>query len=124
MADKASRQRQIIVLVGAGGVGKTALAIQFTQNNFFEEYDPTIEDTYMKQVTLSGEGWFLEMIDTAGREEYRTMQDQYMRMGDGFLCVFSVDNENSFEEIYQHLEQIKRVKYTVDCTPPIVCELE
>jgi len=33
-----------IGVIGDGGVGKTALAIQFTLNHFVETYDPTIED--------------------------------------------------------------------------------
>jgi len=43
-----------IVLMGAGGVGKSAICIQFIQNHFVDEYDPTIEDSYRKQVYISG----------------------------------------------------------------------
>ena len=39
-----------LVVVGAGGVGKSALTIQLIQNHFVDEYDPTIEDSYRKQV--------------------------------------------------------------------------
>lgn len=31
------------MVVGAGGVGKSALTIQLIQNHFVDEYDPTIE---------------------------------------------------------------------------------
>ena len=41
-----------LVVVGAGGVGKSALTIQLIQNHFVEEYDPTIEDSYRKQVLV------------------------------------------------------------------------
>ena len=41
-----------MVVVGAGGVGKSALTIQLIQNHFVDEYDPTIEDSYRKQVRL------------------------------------------------------------------------
>lgn len=41
-----------LVVVGAGGVGKSALTIQLIQNHFVDEYDPTIEDSYRKQVSL------------------------------------------------------------------------
>ena len=33
-----------------------------------------------------------------------------MRTGEGFLCVFAVNNINSFQEVNQYREQIKRVK--------------
>ena len=44
-----------LVVVGAGGVGKSALTIQLIQNHFVDEYDPTIEDSYRKQVRLVNE---------------------------------------------------------------------
>ena len=55
----------------AGGVGKSALTIQLIQNHFVDEYDPTIEDSYRKQVVIDGETCLLDILDTAGQEEYR-----------------------------------------------------
>ena len=48
------------------------------------------------------------------------MRDQYMRSGEGFLCVFAVNSAKSFEEIKQYREQIKRVKDADDI--PMVCK--
>lgn len=108
-----------LVVVGAGGVGKSALTIQFIQNHFVEEYDPTIEDSYRKQVVIDGETCLLDILDTAGQEEYSAMRDQYMRSGEGFLCVFAVDNMKSFGDIPQYREQIRRVK-DADDTPMVL----
>lgn len=47
-----------LVVVGAGGVGKSALTIQLIQNHFVDEYDPTIEDSYRKQVVIGKWYWF------------------------------------------------------------------
>ena len=94
----------------AGGVGKSALTIQLIQNHFVDEYDPTIEDSYRKQVVIDGETCLLDILDTAGQEEYSAMRDQYMRTGEGFLLVFAVNNAKSFEDISTYREQIKRVK--------------
>jgi len=99
-----------LVVVGAGGVGKSALTIQLIQNHFVDEYDPTIEDSYRKQVVIDGETCLLDILDTAGQEEYSAMRDQYMRTGEGFLIVFAVNNAKSFEDITAYREQIKRVK--------------
>lgn len=99
-----------LVVVGAGGVGKSALTIQLIQNHFVDEYDPTIEDSYRKQVVIDGETCLLDILDTAGQEEYSAMRDQYMRTGEGFLCVFAINNAKSFEDVHQYREQIKRVK--------------
>ncbi len=39
-----------LVVVGAGGVGKSTLTIQFIQQHFCNDYDPTIEDSYNKMI--------------------------------------------------------------------------
>ena len=41
-----------LVVVGGGGVGKSALTIQFVQSHFVDEYDPTIEGTSAPAIHL------------------------------------------------------------------------
>ncbi|XP_050524088.1 GTPase HRas [Daktulosphaira vitifoliae] len=116
-----------LVVVGAGGVGKSALTIQLIQNHFVDEYDPTIEDSYRKQVVIDGETCLLDILDTAGQEEYSAMRDQYMRTGEGFLLVFAINNTKSFEDISNYREQIKRVKDAEDVPMVLVgnkCDLQ
>ena len=99
-----------IVVVGGGGVGKSALTIQLIQNHFVDEYDPTIEDSYRKQTIIDDECCMLDILDTAGQEEYAVMRDSYLRTGQGFLCVFSITSRSSFDEISTFRKQIHRVK--------------
>jgi len=116
-----------LVVVGGGGVGKSALTIQLIQNHFIDEYDPTIEDSYRKQVTIDEETSLLDILDTAGQEEYSAMRDQYMRTGEGFLCVYAITSRSSFDEISAFREQILRVK-DEDHVPMVLvgnkCDLE
>lgn len=99
-----------LVVVGGGGVGKSALTIQFIQSYFVTDYDPTIEDSYTKQCQIDSVVARLDILDTAGQEEFSAMREQYMRTGEGFLLVFSVTDRSSFEEIYKFQKQILRVK--------------
>lgn len=55
--------------------------------HILDEYDPTIEDSYRKQVAIDDDTCVLDILDTAGQEEYSAMQDQYMRTGQGFIMV-------------------------------------
>ena len=116
-----------LVIVGGGGVGKSALTIQLIQNHFIDEYDPTIEDSYRKQVTIDDETCLLDILDTAGQEEYSAMRDQYMRTGQGFLCTYAITSRSSFDEITAFREQILRVK-DEDKVPMVLvgnkCDLE
>eukprot|EP00842_Homolaphlyctis_polyrhiza_P000363 jgi/Hompol1/1327/HPOL_005563-RA len=99
-----------IVVVGGGGVGKSALTIQFIQSQFVDEYDPTIEDSYRKQCVIDGETALLDVLDTAGQEEYSAMREQYMRSGEGFLLIYAITSRSSFEEAQAFYQQILRVK--------------
>lgn len=73
------------------------------------------------QVVIDGETCLLDILDTAGQEEYSAMRDQYMRTGEGFLCVFAIDNMKSFEDIESYRGQIRRVKDADDI--PMICKL-
>lgn len=99
-----------IVVVGGGGVGKSAITIQFIQSYFVTDYDPTIEDSYTKQCVIDDVPAKLDILDTAGQEEFSAMREQYMRSGEGFLLVYSLTDHNSFAEISKFQKQILRVK--------------
>jgi GTPase KRas len=102
------------------------------------------QDSYRKQCVIDDEVALLDVLDTAGQEEYgyaaiavnpayidfipvRAMREQYMRTGEGFLLVYSITSRNSFEEISTFYQQILRVK-DKDTFPVIVvankCDLE
>ncbi|KAF2012404.1 ras-domain-containing protein [Aaosphaeria arxii CBS 175.79] len=101
-----------LVVLGDGGVGKTALTIQLCLNHFVETYDPTIEDSYRKQVQIDGQSCMLEVLDTAGQEEYIALRDQWIRDGEGFVLVYSISSRPSFDRIRKFHHQIQRVKET------------
>lgn len=99
-----------LVVVGDGGVGKSALTIQFFQKLFVTDYDPTIEDSYIQHTEIDGQWCILDVLDTAGQEEFSAMREQYMRKGDGFLLVYSVTDKQSFDNMPHFHTQILRVK--------------
>ena len=76
MADQSLEHK--LVVLGGGGVGKSALTIRLVTDNFLEEYDPTIEDSYRKQVKIDGEAALLDILDTAGQEEFDSMQVRWL----------------------------------------------
>jgi GTPase KRas len=84
-------------------------------------------DSYRKQCQIDEETALLDVLDTAGQEEYSAMREQYMRTGEGFLLVYSITSRQSFEEILTFQQQILRVK-DKDYFPIIVvgnkCDLE
>ncbi|KAH9370236.1 hypothetical protein HPB48_007427 [Haemaphysalis longicornis] len=85
-----------VIMVGSGGVGKSALTLQFMYDEFVEDYEPTKADSYRKKVILDGEEVQIDILDTAGQEDYAAIRDNYFRSGEGFLCVFSIEEPENF----------------------------
>lgn len=114
MAAKAKTQTPAVIhkviMVGSGGVGKSALTLQFMYDEFIEDYEPTKADSYRKKVVLDGEDVQIDILDTAGQEDYAAIRDNYFRSGEGFLCVFSITEPESFQATSEFREQILRVK--------------
>jgi GTPase KRas len=54
------------------------------------EYDATLEGAYRKTCVIDGEVAPLDILDTAGQEEYFAMREQYMRSSHGFVLVYSI----------------------------------
>lgn len=126
-----------VIMVGSGAVGKSALTLQFMYGDFVEEYDPTKADSYRKkvrpflhllaflpsmarfpsrlisrlplQVMMDNEEIQIDILDTAGQEEYAAIRDNYYRSGEGFLCVFSITEHESFVATADFRDQILRV---------------
>ncbi|EEP76035.1 protein ras-2 [Uncinocarpus reesii 1704] len=107
-----------LVVLGEGGVGKTALTIQLCLNHFVETYDPTIEDSYRKQVVIDQQLCMLEVLDTAGQEEYTSLRDQWIRDGEGFVLVYSITSRSSFSSIQKFYNQIQLVKESASSGSP------
>lgn len=99
-----------VIIVGSGGVGKSALTLQFMYDEFVEDYEPTKADSYRKKMVLNGEEIHVDILDTAGQEDYAAIRDNYFRSGDGFLCVFSITEQESLNAADELREQILRVK--------------
>ncbi|CAI8501523.1 unnamed protein product [Hanseniaspora opuntiae] len=103
------REYKLIVL-GAGGVGKSCLTVQYISSQYIDSYDPTIEDSYNKIINIDNRIVELEILDTAGIEQFTAMRELYIKNGDGFLLVYSVNDQNSFKELIKLREQILKIK--------------
>lgn len=54
----------------------------------------------------------LEILDTAGTEQFASMRDLYIKNGHGFVVVYSITSMQTFQDIRTMKEQIMRVKGT------------
>ncbi|GAA5880410.1 hypothetical protein JCM16303_003933 [Sporobolomyces ruberrimus] len=108
-----------IVIVGDGGVGKSSITMQLLRRDFSEEYDPTVEDSYSTQLSLDGKDYAIEIIDTAGQEEYRGLwAETSAREGDGFILTYAIDSQDSFELLPDFLHTLRKAKSPEDNPTP------
>ncbi|CAF3436615.1 unnamed protein product [Rotaria socialis] len=100
----------IVCVFGSGGVGKSCLTIQFVQDIFMPKYDPTIEDVYKKTIEIDEKRYSLEIVDTAGTEEFSAMKDMYIKDSHGFLLVYSITSLATFNDISGYYDRILSVQ--------------
>ena len=81
-----------VALMGFREVGKSSLAIQFVEGQFPDCYDPTIENTFRKTVTVKRNEYELSLVDTAGQDEYTRFPSEYSVGMHGYVLVYSIDS--------------------------------
>ena len=99
-----------IAVLGQSMVGKSALTFRFINNKFPTEHDTTIEDSYSIPAKIDGTQCILEILDTAGQDDYQTMIDTWINSADGFILVYSIDSKESFESTKIRYERILKLK--------------
>jgi Ras-related protein Rap-1B len=117
-----------IIVMGVGGVGKSAITNRFVVGRWIEKvcaliafagpqlinfvwikYDPTIEESYQTTMDIDGKALQVEILDTAGQDDYTPLRETFMHTGDGFLLVYSITDDQTLEELRSIREQILRV---------------
>lgn len=89
-----------ILILGDGSVGKSCMLMRYLKDEYVDTYDPTIQDTFRKTVSIGGESVDVEFIDTSGQEEYYSSSTEAtIKSGDGFLFVYSILIPDSLEKL-------------------------
>lgn len=99
-----------ILVLGDGGVGKSSVTLRFITNGYTDEYEPTIEDFYRKTIRVDDQFCTVEIIDTAGQEEFDSMLDNWIRSSNGVVMVYDIGNKRSFERLSVLYDRIQMVK--------------
>jgi small GTP-binding protein len=106
-----------LAVLGAGAVGKSALTLRYVKSLFIGDYDPTIEDAYQKTTKVDGKTVILDLLDTAGQDNFTSLRSHWMRNKNGLIFVFSLTQEQTVGEVTEFLEQCKQI-YEEEDQPP------
>lgn len=77
-----------ISVLGAPGVGKSALVLRFSKSDFMSFYEPTIQEEYLKTISVYGKRINVSVLDTAGQEDFMPMRSQWVKGRDAFILAF------------------------------------
>ena len=89
-----------LILVGETNVGKTSLLRQYVDHLFSEEKVTTIGyDTMHKEIELPEGKISLQIWDTCGQEQFRTVNQLFVKNSKMALLVYDITNYKTFEEL-------------------------
>ncbi|OQR95716.1 ras [Thraustotheca clavata] len=109
-----------VSVLGSGGVGKSALTLRFVKDYFVRDWDPTIEDAYRKTLEVQDQLCMLEILDTAGQDDFESLRAQWMMDKDGYIFVYAMDSRTSLHELQPFFELHLQINETKRNLPPII----
>ncbi|KAH0787024.1 small GTP-binding protein [Histomonas meleagridis] len=104
-----------------GAVGKTALVKQYVEGYFITDYDPTIQKTcYQKEINVGNQTIKVKLFDIPGQEDFKPLWTSFAREGDGFLLLYAIDDQYSFQSVQDFYSLIMSAKGDFS-VPFVVC---
>ena len=102
-----ARKKFNINFLGDTSVGKTSIIKRHVNKTFDENAIATIGiDNIKDEKEFDKKKYSFKIYDTAGQERYKSISINYIKLGDGFLLVFSVDNKETFDKLEEWIQNI------------------
>lgn len=86
-----------LVAIGDGACGKTSLLVRFSKGEFPTDYEPTIFDSYVAQITLASTIVKLSLFDTAGQEDFDRLRPIAYQDVDVTLVCYDLTQKETLE---------------------------
>jgi small GTP-binding protein len=101
-----------IAIIGDSGVGKSSILCRHIHSKFNAEYTSTIEDFYTTMAKVKGtdadDKWYeLDIVDTAGLDEFQNVRQNSLCRKDGFVFVYDITSPSSFMKVHEFLRAIR-----------------
>ena len=112
--------RTRLVVLGGIGVGKTSIIKQFLYKTFNEKHKCTVEDLYSREFDIGHMSINVDILDTAGDNQFPAMRRLSIQNAQAFLLVYSITDEISFEVLKNTLTEISECRADMEDVPIIV----
>jgi Ras-related protein Rab-2A len=96
------------IIIGDPSVGKSNILMKFAHNKFTDEYQATIGVEFgAKNIAFSGQIYRIQIWDTAGQENFRSITRAYYKNSVCALVVYDITSRESFEHVQNWIQDIK-----------------
>jgi len=96
------------IIIGDASVGKSNLLLRFAYGEFREEYQVTIGVEFgAKNVKIRGQTYRIQIWDTTGQENYRSITRNYYKNSACALLVYDITKRESFTNIKTWVDECK-----------------
>ena len=114
-------------IIGPPSVGKSALTIRYIQKVFIDEYLPSFENLFKKEMVINNEHVEVDILDSSGMDELVVMRPNWFREREAFIMVYAINNRGSFEALNVFYEQL--ITFRKDDKVPLLlvgnkCDME
>ncbi len=113
-----------IIILGDAAVGKTVFINKLARDKFTNYYSPTIGAEVTPVNFRANIGNVkIELWEISGDQKYSKFTDRFLSKADGCLIMFDLTNDNSYNNINQWIDKLKRfsVNYREPLIPFIIC---
>eukprot|EP00826_Nyctotherus_ovalis_P057254 TRINITY_DN781_c0_g2_i6.p1 TRINITY_DN781_c0_g2~~TRINITY_DN781_c0_g2_i6.p1 ORF type:complete len:251 (+),score=32.48 TRINITY_DN781_c0_g2_i6:81-833(+) len=97
-----------VVLIGSASVGKSCILLRATNNQFNESYNVTMgTDMHSLQMRIQGKILELQIWDTAGMEQFRSMVKVFFRGAKAVFLVYDITRKETFHAAEMWLRMVQ-----------------
>jgi Ras-related protein Rab-2A len=90
------------------GVGKSCVVLQLTEQVMKNTHDVTIGVEFAaKNLKVNKKTIKLQIWDTAGQENFRSITRSYYRSAIGALLIYDITRRETFEHLQEWMEEVK-----------------
>ena len=96
------------IIIGDSAVGKSNLLLQYCHNKFNDDYQATIGVEFgAKNLTVNNKIYRVQIWDTAGQENFRSITRAYYKNSVCALVVYDITNKDTFNNVQTWIEDCK-----------------
>jgi len=107
-------------VIGPGSVGKSALSVRYIQKVFIDEYLPSFENLYKKEMKIENDPVEIDILDSSGMDELVVMRPTWFKEREAFLLVFAVNDRESFTALTAFHDQLISYRQGISASAPLI----